>query len=155
MYTLRPMLSWQYFHQASILYQLYLKMNGRITVDHMIVSSRPALYDHKAKRQHRLEQRLYWSCFKSEAEFRVELPLPQSELADYEHPDLFPSPPSPAIVDEQWISTPGGSPSLDRQHTPAASLSRMLSNEQNEDIRQHAKRLCSEEESWYYYLTGS
>lgn len=139
------MLAWQYFHQASISYQLYLKINGRVSYDHVITVDRALAPGSTAQRRHRLEQRLYWSCFKSEAEFRVELPLPQSELASYVYPDLFPSPPSPIVADME--STP-------EESHPMASLSRIASNEQNEDIRSHAKKLCNEEESWYYYLTG-
>lgn len=139
------MLAWQYFHQASVLYQLYLKINGRVSPDHVILVDGLLLPGSVAQRHHRLEQRLYWSCFKSEAEFRVELPLPQSELASYVYPDLFPSPPSPIATAIDPI--PEEQPST-------ISLSQIVSNEQNEDIRTHAKKLCNEEESWYYYLTG-
>ena len=115
MYTLRPMLSWHYFIQASIFCHMYLKMTHGLSADVLGNSG-----DRKARR---LEQSLYWSCFKSECEFRVELPLQQSEISLGEYPDLFPSPPSPVVPGE------------------AAEL------------RRHAAKLCNEEESWYYYLT--
>lgn len=105
MYTLRPMLSWQYFYQASVNYQLYLKMNGRIAEDQAILMERHHEPRSRSSKTGRLEQRLYWSCFKSEAEFRVELPLPQSEIADYDFPHLFPSPPSPLPTD--IVASPG------------------------------------------------
>jgi hypothetical protein len=44
------------------------------------------------RKQRRVEQSLYGSCFKSECEFRVELLLPQSEIANFEYPNMFPSP---------------------------------------------------------------
>ena len=157
MYTLRPMLSWQHFHQAAITYQLYLKTTGRLTENLCIIDPsclQPG--DFEARKLSRLEQRLYWSCFKSETEFRVELPLPQSEIAEYEFPKLFPSPPSPpspsqASFQEDPVQTAVhmlGSPAI---ASPQATRSFPLDDAFS--IRNHAKRLCREEESWYYYLT--
>ncbi|CAI4216032.1 unnamed protein product [Parascedosporium putredinis] len=40
------------------------------------------------------EQRLYWSCYKSECELRTEMDIPDSLLADFRYPDLYPSPPN-------------------------------------------------------------
>ncbi|KAK0803827.1 hypothetical protein LTR59_004614 [Friedmanniomyces endolithicus] len=104
----------------------------------------------------RLEECMYWSCFKSEIEFRVELPLPQSELASYHHPQMFPSPRSPTHADEQ--DTPIGrsagvlceesTPSLLREPSTSSAHSRDYINP-----RERVARLCNEEESWYYYLT--
>lgn len=161
MYTLRPILSWQYFLHASILYQLYLKTAHGILGRHSDIFDIPSQHlnamDQKVRR---LEQSLYWSCFKSECEFRVELPLPQSEIGTWEYPALFPSPPSPIPVDhpsEPAISGPLGHPSTGSGDMLLSSLTRFdtsspLSDEEQE-LRQHAKRLCNEEESWYYYLT--
>ncbi|KAJ5771134.1 uncharacterized protein N7511_003185 [Penicillium nucicola] len=42
---------------------------------------------------HRLEQRLYWSCIKAESEFLNEIPLIRSALISLDYPDPFPSPP--------------------------------------------------------------
>ena len=142
MYTLRPMLSWQHFHQASTTYQLYLKTNGRLLEHMTIIEHGHHLLQPGSgafRKQARLEQRLYWSCFKSEAEFRVELPLPQSELADYEFPKLFPSPPSPPSPNpyNPLDNTPTGEPS-------PHGLS-VTAEQQAESVRQT--------ESWYYYLT--
>lgn len=89
----------------------------------------------------RLEQSLYWSAFKSECEFRVELPLQQSEISLGEYPDLFPSPPSPIptehTTDDESIA-PETQPFIGAEEL---------------ELRRHAVRLCNEEESWYYYLT--
>ena len=149
------MISWQYFYQASVNYQLYLKTNGRITDDQSILMERPLESRTRSSKTGRLEQRLYWSCFKSEAEFRVELPLPQSEIADYDFPHLFPSPPSPLPTEVV------GSPI--HIHHPSSGHSSPLSvvslshvqmpTAEDYEIKLHAKRLCNEEESWYYYLT--
>lgn len=89
----------------------------------------------------RLEESLYWSCFKSECEFRVELPLPQSEVATYHHPQLFPSPPLPARTQN------GGLPSA-REDPLSADATR-----DTHDKLHGVDNLCNEEESWYYYLT--
>jgi hypothetical protein len=159
MNTLRPVASWNHFHQASTSYHLYLKLtcgpNGGDTfcpnLHHLSL---------KTKLERRIEQSLYWSCFKSECEVRVELPLPQSEIAEFEYPNLFPSPPSPAATD---VSPRTTSPSvlhqgdeLDFGHmlgAPETSTESPHLQYDNLDIRRHSKRLCNEEESWYYYLT--
>jgi hypothetical protein len=153
------MASWNHFHQASTTYQLYLKLTcGPNNGD----SFSPSLQhlSQKSKVERRIEQSLYWSCFKSECEFRVELPLPQSETADFEYPNLFPSPPSPAATD---ITVEATSPSIMSRSEEPLSTQILLPSGVVEgnailqpddlDIRQHSKRLCNEEESWYYYLT--
>lgn len=157
MYTLRPMLSWQHFHQASITYQMYLKTTGRLAEDYSITDAIGLCPGNEtARKLARLEQRLYWSCFKSEAEFRVELPLPQSEVAEYDFPRLFPSPPSPP---SPLQSSPEIVPNRFAVHmllSPTAASPEAAQPSQSVEtssIRVHAKRLCREEESWYYYLT--
>jgi hypothetical protein len=143
MYTLRPMLSWQHFHQAAITYQLYLKTNGRILDNFAILEQSHAhLQPGSAayRKQARLEQRLYWSCFKSESEFRVELPLPQSEIADYEFPKLFPSPPSPPSPAQFGANAGTGDTA-----PQITALPRKPSLDTDGTGRQT--------ESWYYYLT--
>ena len=153
MYTLRPMLSWQYFHQASTIYQLYLKMNGRITEDNAVLMQKPLRSPSRNARTARFEQRLYWSCFKSESEFRVELPLPQSEIAAYDFPDLFPSPPSPIANDHGDTAALNHSPGSIVGQESNLSIAHVMSHQEDDNVRIHAKRLCNEEESWYYYLT--
>jgi hypothetical protein len=56
MYALRPIEAWQNFMQASTAYYIYLQ--GRMQ------QSKPE--EHNLSKTRRLEQRLYWSCFKSE-----------------------------------------------------------------------------------------
>jgi len=75
-------------------------MTHGILGDFTEVLSAPSRHSSSTDRKsRRLEQSLYWSCFKSECEFRVELPLQQSEISLGEYPDLFPSPPSPIPTD--------------------------------------------------------
>lgn len=160
MYTLRPILSWQYFYHASALYQLHLKTTYGISEPHIEAFGVPSQHLSAADRNvKRLEQSLYWSCFKSECEFRVELPFPQSELSLGEYPHLFPSPPSPNATDN--TGTRAFTP-LDRSPIGRGGMT-MNSfgpfdappsiDDEDYELRQHAKRLCNEEESWYYYLT--
>ena len=89
MYTMRPLLSWQYFIQSSHLYQLYMKTTHGLAADISQLGQFPiehfGISDSKRRR---LEESMYWSCFKSESEFRVELPLPQSEISNYHHPNV-------------------------------------------------------------------
>lgn len=159
MYTLRPIASWNHFHQAALAYQLYLKLTcGPNTGDPF--SPNLQHLGQRTKDERRIEESLYWSCFKSECEFRVELPLPQSEIADFEYPSLFPSPPSPAVTDTSPQTSPAlvqqQSDELDFSHTlgtPENMAATPLIRTDNLDIRQHGKKLCNEEESWYYYLT--
>lgn len=160
MYTLRPILSWQYFFHASTLLQLHLKTTYGIGESHLespAVSGRSlSAADRKIKR---LEQSLYWSCFKSECEFRVELPFPQSELSMGDYPNLFPSPPSPAPADNcsPSASDPlhGSSVGNEEMALDSVALLYTSPNTTSEDheLRKHAKHLYNEEESWYYYLT--
>lgn len=127
-------------------------MNGRISEDNSVLIQHPFNHPTRSLLTTRLEQRLYWSCFKSEAEFRVELPLPQSEIATYDFPNLFPSPPSPILTETNPLShlfataTPHNSDS-------SLPIPHIASTREDEEIKLHAKRLCNEEESWYYYLT--
>lgn len=159
MYTLRPLLSWQYFHHASIMYQLHLKTTHGIHGVSGLLEIPTSHLDSMDRKERRLEQSLYWSCFKSECEFRVELPLPQSEIGNFQHPNLFPSPPSP---ESPAVADHDGSPqsaafSAFHGASSIRSLSSGTLNDAHLDeeklLKQHAKQLCREEESWYYYLT--
>lgn len=139
MYTLRPLDSWHYFLHASVFFQVHLKMTHGVSGDPEEVLSAPLRnINAPSRKSKRLEQSLYWSCFKSECEFRVELPLLQSEISLGEYPDLFPSPPSPIAGDMSDV--------------PSSSTAQQAMEEEL-DLRRHAVRLCNEEESWYYYLT--
>jgi hypothetical protein len=159
MYTLRPLLSWQYFFHASTLYQLYLKTSRGIMGTDLELKV-PPHGNAMNRKQRRLEQCLYWSCFKSECEFRVELPLPQSEIASLDYPNMFPSPPSATAAEpiDTQISSSSLHSFVQPDHSshlhslghiyPASTLT-----DEELEIRAHSKLLYNEEESWYYYLT--
>lgn len=157
MYTLRPLASWQYFFQASTLYQMYMKTRyGPMTTMTDQINMSPPHDGFMGAKQKRIEESLYWSCFKSECEFRVELPLPQSEISTYHHPQLFPSPPSPPSGGIDARQSPSPFSSQDSTMKVASVQENMNPSPINTEIltlRLHAKRLCNEEESWYYYLT--
>lgn len=148
MYTLRPVLAWQYFSHASTLLKLHLKTTYGIGKGQMEspkdLSGSLSAEDRKVKR---LEQSLYWSCFKSECEFRVELPFPQSELSLGDYPNLFPSPPSPEAANEGEIATSHPMPRT------SDTFNSYLNAVDDHASKKHAKHLYNEEESWYYYLT--
>ncbi|KAK3721479.1 hypothetical protein LTR37_003035 [Vermiconidia calcicola] len=158
MYTLRPLLSWQYFTQASNMYQLYIKTTHGLAADISQLGQIPIHHlDILDSKRRRLEESMYWSCFKSESEFRVELPLPQTEISNYTHPQMFPSPPSPAGLER---SDNQAMPNLVKTLSNDSALGRMpgsivmdTNGDEDFELRQHAKKLCNEEESWYYYLT--
>ena len=127
MYTFRPLQAWNHFCQASTYYRMYLRSAEESNLD----SSSGHALNASSTRRHRLEQSLYWSCFKSECEFRVELPLPQTEIADVEHPHMFPCPPSPP--DE-------GARPKDFGYNAS-------------NMAWDNRKQATEEQSWYYYLT--
>ncbi|OBT86994.1 hypothetical protein VE02_04598 [Pseudogymnoascus sp. 03VT05] len=127
MYTFAPLQAWNHFCQASTFYQLSFRKISK-------VSETPRL-DGLSLTHRRLEQSLYWSCFKSECEIRVELPLPQSGIASIEYPHLFPSPPSHSR--NSTGRTLHGSEIL--------SADPGLMHDSDKDL--------NEEKSWYYYLT--
>jgi hypothetical protein len=98
---------------------------------------------------------MYWSCFKSESEFRVELPLPQSELSTYAHPSLFPTPPSSAEAQNTGIYEQDAAV-LQSINGDNVSGSTMVASPLDGPVQMkqhHPKLLWNEDESWYYYLT--
>ncbi|KAK1517164.1 vegetative cell wall protein gp1 [Colletotrichum costaricense] len=114
MYSLRPLQGWFYFNQASVQFKnLYWRRAQRRN------------WQSISQKTRRLEQRLYWSCMKSECELRCEIPLPPSGITGLGYPDLFPSPPSEVA-------------------SPAAQPSALDILE--DDIQPE------EEKSWFYYL---
>ncbi|ANB15425.1 hypothetical protein AWJ20_3052 [Sugiyamaella lignohabitans] len=76
------------------------------------------------KARQSLEQRLFWTCLKSEIELIVELPRPLSGIANVTYPVPFPAPP------EDFSSTDGAFPNEDDVIF--------------KDVQ---------EQSWYHYLT--
>lgn len=144
MYTFRPLSAWNHFYQASTFYRLRLRLIDGLDKSVYEVEQQGASV------ARRLEQSLYWSCFKSEVEIRVELPLPQSAIAEYEYPALFPTPPT--LPDEYpengHTSSDGASPG-----TVPWSLDTERSNLPPRAIYNHITNLFDEQQSWYYYLT--
>ncbi|KAM5345649.1 hypothetical protein ACJ41O_011510 [Fusarium nematophilum] len=118
MYCLRPLQAWFHFNRACVdLRNLLWARSQR----------RPnPMGSHDISREmHRLEQRLYWSCVKSEYELRCEIPLPPSGIIHYNYPDMFPSPPTE-------LTSP---------------------TTQNQDLDMLQDDIVPEEEkSWFYYL---
>ncbi|KFY47065.1 hypothetical protein V494_00199 [Pseudogymnoascus sp. VKM F-4513 (FW-928)] len=132
MYTFAPLQAWNHFCQASTYYQLSFRKIS------MTEAPRPqGNLDGSSLTHRRIEQSLYWSCFKSECEIRVELPLPQSGIASIEYPHLFPSPPSHS------------------RNSSGRTLhgSEMLSTDPAAGLMHDTDKDLDEERSWYYYLT--
>ncbi|VTT55487.1 unnamed protein product [Fusarium fujikuroi] len=83
MYCLHPLQAWFHFNRAcvdlrNILWTRSQKKSNQATT----------------QETRRLEQRLYWSCVKTEYELRYEIPLPPSGITQCDYPDMFPSPPT-------------------------------------------------------------
>lgn len=86
MYTMRPLGAWSQFRSASQSYRIYLEIRSRRPAAATASQISPDDAD-EARRHSSMEQRLYWSCYKSECELRTEMDLPNSLLADCDFPD--------------------------------------------------------------------
>ncbi|RSM01370.1 hypothetical protein CEP52_008589 [Fusarium oligoseptatum] len=137
LYSLRPLEAWQSFFNASSIYTVYLR--GRIAsqgLEHYDPSSQDAF-------RCRLEQRLYWSCIKSETEIGSEITLPRSSLASIDYPYMFPSPPPPEDSDE--MSTANMGEVYPRMPTSTSTIS--------PGSHDGADQASLHEQSWFYYLS--
>ncbi|CAG9978427.1 unnamed protein product [Clonostachys byssicola] len=132
MYTFRQLDAWRAFVHASSNLHVYLQFRSSSGHD-----------SQAARRVKSLEQRLYWSCFKSECEVRLAIALPGSSLSSLQYPDLFPSPPQSmdSHPSMSWRPLPDMTPSSEGSPWDANS-----SASQRFDA-------SLEERSWYYYLT--
>ncbi|KAL4752186.1 hypothetical protein BDW72DRAFT_77057 [Aspergillus terricola var. indicus] len=144
MYTFRPLPAWNHFYQASTFYRLRLRLIEGLDRSVYEAEQQPPVAQ-------RLEQSLYWSCFKSEVEIRVELPLPQSAIAEYEYPALFPTPPT---LSEEYPTRQGQNriSDWDVRDEPASGPD-APDPLPGQAVYNHISRLFNEEQSWYYYLT--
>ncbi|KAL4765046.1 Zn(II)2Cys6 transcription factor [Aspergillus foveolatus] len=144
MYTFRPLPAWNHFYQASTFYRLRLRLIEGLDRSVYEAEQQPPVAQ-------RLEQSLYWSCFKSEVEIRVELPLPQSAIAEYEYPALFPTPPT---LSEEYPTRQGQNHISDWDVCDEpASGPEPPDLLPGQAVYNHITRLFNEEQSWYYYLT--
>jgi hypothetical protein len=108
MYSIRPLKAWLSFNRACLILQTCLQARSGTML---------------SRSQKRLEQRLYWTCLKSECEMRDEIELPPTGLAKIDYPDIFPSP-------------PGGTPEP----------------QDNSQLTPHSSLDATSQHSWYYYL---
>ncbi|QMW45584.1 hypothetical protein G4B11_009039 [Aspergillus flavus] len=150
MYTFRPLAAWNHFYQASTFYRLRLRMIDGLNIDDDIPADEAAQRGTPVSRH--MEQSLYWSCFKSEVEIRVELPLPQSAIAEYEYPALFPTPPNLSEDYPEGGSHGAGWSTSWNSSRPASSYHSNRA-QTSFGVRNHIMQLFDEEQSWYYYLT--
>lgn len=144
MYTFRPLSAWNHFYQASTFYRLRLRLIDGLD------KSAYEVEQQGASASQRLEQSLYWSCFKSEVEIRVELPLPQSAIAEYEYPALFPTPPT---LSEEYPKQRNQMPDWTSSEHIARSPDGNPPRLSGVGVCNHITNLFNEEQSWYYYLT--
>ncbi|QYT01305.1 Zn(2)-C6 fungal-type domain-containing protein [Trichoderma simmonsii] len=147
LYTLRPIEAWNAFFQASSLYTVYLKSQAAVRItnepDSVDMDMLPDEHDCHDELRECLEQRLYWSCIKSESEVCAEVELPKSALHTMDYPYQFPSPPTPKSVDGLDDSQYHG--------TSASSATTILSSCPPPTEIQDFKEL--HESSWFNYLS--
>ncbi|OBT39636.1 hypothetical protein VE00_09758 [Pseudogymnoascus sp. WSF 3629] len=79
MATLRPIEAWKMFVQALACCQAF--------------SPQLSIRNARTEEESRMEQSIYWTCFKSELELRLELNVSEKSVWDLTYPALFPSPP--------------------------------------------------------------
>lgn len=131
MYNLKPLQAWSQFRRASQAYHIYWEIRK---------FEKPKSAECTEKLQaSRLGQRLYWSCYKTECEFRVELDLPNSTLADFCHADMHPSP--PGLLDPQSDMIDNNYSPIEATSSSAVTSCRIQESRSNVEL------------SWYYYLT--
>ncbi|KAJ5770035.1 uncharacterized protein N7511_002086 [Penicillium nucicola] len=117
MYTFRPLDAYQSFHQASVMYQVYAKSKqGAASIPSDL----------------KTEQRLFWSCFKSECEILSEIDLPHSGVSHLDYVHIFPSPPHSDII--------------------TANPNSVLLPDSAEQAR-HGMANRDQEQGWFYYLS--
>ncbi|KPM42712.1 hypothetical protein AK830_g3857 [Neonectria ditissima] len=130
MYLMRPLPAWCQFQSASRSYYLYLQCQAR-------QPPQPILDSVETSKSRSYEQRLYWSCYKTECELRAEISLPNSSLADVHYSHMHPSPPD---MDDDEASPPFGSSPQDRPWSRTGVRTASGSRQQHQ-------------QTWYYYLT--
>ncbi|CAI6089627.1 unnamed protein product [Clonostachys chloroleuca] len=153
LHTLRPIEAWQSFFQASSLYAVYLKNQATLrTVRDTVMLGDRIMTDEQSlpdDLEHDLQQRLYWSCIKSESELCAEVNLPRSSLHDIHYPYQFPSPPTPRSVDGLDESPQQVTPSSSNNTTATISSSTTPGHySEPQDFKE------LHEWSWYNYLSG-
>ncbi|KAH8675204.1 hypothetical protein BGZ61DRAFT_360721 [Ilyonectria robusta] len=118
MYHMDALRAWHFFNQACVQFRNLLWRHGhsQSTGGRQITTE-----------MRRLEQRLYWSCMKSECELRCEIALPASGISRFGFPNLFPSPPNELSL-----------PVVHSDRGDTSSVAEFLDPE--------------EERSWFYYL---
>ena len=131
MYLMQPIPAWSHFQSATKTYHLYLQCQARRDP-----SSGEDL--DKSSKSRSLEQRLYWSCYKSECELRAEIDSPNSSLADVHYSDMHPSPP---LLEAGDINLIPNSPLYGRLTRSRTSSRIGLTAQQQQ------------EQTWFYYLT--
>ncbi|KAH6989274.1 hypothetical protein BKA56DRAFT_476894 [Ilyonectria sp. MPI-CAGE-AT-0026] len=139
MYTIRPLQAWQSFIQASTVYVVYLKSQGRFS------SEGNQWNDTQKPTLRSLEQRLYWSCLKSEHEILSEIPLPSSGLSTINYPHMFPSPPSADMLN---VPLPNSFDAFS-----SGTLSAVSPQSTSTTSSDSVDQALLHEQSWFYYLT--
>ncbi|KAL1965915.1 hypothetical protein VTN77DRAFT_5048 [Rasamsonia byssochlamydoides] len=85
----QPMDAWRHFVQAAAISQGFDFPRKPLSPEIMANA--------EARRERASQESMYWTCFKSELEVRMELSLPGFGLQDLSYPSSFPSPPSDTL----------------------------------------------------------
>ncbi|EED15193.1 conserved hypothetical protein [Talaromyces stipitatus ATCC 10500] len=88
----QPMDAWRHFVQAAAISQGFDFLKRSLTTDMLLANG--------MHRERASQECIYWTCFKSELEVRMELSLPGFGLQDLSYPSSFPSPPLDDLGDD-------------------------------------------------------
>ncbi|KAH6892564.1 vegetative cell wall protein gp1 [Thelonectria olida] len=113
---LEPLRAWNYFNLSCVHFRNLLWRQRH---------TQTGSVGEVSNERRRMEQRLYWSCMKSEYELRCEIPFPASGINQFGFPNMFPSPPNELSSSPPTQDGMGNAPDI-----------------MNQD----------EERSWFYYL---
>lgn len=135
---LQPLKAWFHLQQACQRLQALLKKQDRQQVSSLEgASNAPHSWQH-------LEQRIFWSCYKSEQELVTEIGLQPSGLENLDYPYLLPDPPVSSMA------LPATSP---KELSPEFSSTDTWLKYPGDQPRPAQPEAAGEEQSWSFYLT--
>ncbi|KAH8900300.1 hypothetical protein GQ53DRAFT_836223 [Thozetella sp. PMI_491] len=121
-FLLRPLDAWRSFTQAMLSLSLHLQASK--------LSGNSQVFEDGATEQ--LAQCVYWSCYRSESDLRVHLPLRPTVIPSLEFLEMFPSP---------FHDGPFGADDIYEAESPSAGAPRGSLTE------------MGRQQSWFFYLT--
>ncbi|PWW80694.1 hypothetical protein C7212DRAFT_274012 [Tuber magnatum] len=142
MYTMNQFAAWKMFNAASVSCEGYLHRKEKSKASDT-ASSMFSSWSNEPTRH--LEQRIYWSCLKSELELCSQLDTSHSGLNELDYPHAFPSPPREISTSVAFQSSTSffeqpRSAQILSPHTSATTAPPLPEDRQEDEL------------TWFYYL---